>query len=238
MIGGALGLGAACLGGSLLMPGTDGRMVVVVWTLLGVAYALAARAWRGVGLEWLALGGLTVTGLAWGVVFIAQATWGEWAGGVMSHPGLWIGLLLSAAAAGAGPMAGRSRAWPGLAWGVGAALLMTLTATSLEVARSAALLVPGDTTVHRAAVSVWWGVFGAGLIVLGFATRAALVRHAGLALLGVATLKAVAFDLAGVSAEWRVASLLGLGVLMLGVSLGYARLAARAGARPPGAGHG
>jgi len=56
-----------------------------------------------------------------------------------------------------------------------------------------------------------------------------MVRHAGLVLMAVATFKGVIFDLAGVSAEWRVVTFLGLGAMMLGVAVVYAKVSARAG---------
>ena len=43
-----------------------------------------------------------------------------------------------------------------------------------------------------------------------------------------ATAKAAVFDLASVPQVWRVASFVGLGLLMLGVAVGYAKVAARA----------
>ena len=46
---------------------------------------------------------------------------------------------------------------------------------------------------------------------------------AGLGLLGVATVKAVVVDLADVPPIWRVASVLCLGLLMLGVAVVYAK---------------
>lgn len=90
-----------------------------------------------------------------------------------------------------------------------------------------------ETHTQRAAVSIWWGLLGVGLIAGGFWRRLAPVRHTGLALLSVATAKAVFFDLASVSQEWRVVSFLTLGLLLLGVGVVYARLSARAADPPP-----
>jgi uncharacterized membrane protein len=55
------------------------------------------------------------------------------------------------------------------------------------------------------------------------------VRHVGLALLAIATAKAVAIDLAAVPPMWRVVSFIALGLLMLGVAVVYLRLTARFG---------
>ena len=80
--------------------------------------------------------------------------------------------------------------------------------------------------LRRAAVSIWWGLVSVGLIVAGFVARRPLARHSGLALLVLATGKACVFDLAEMPQTWRIASFVGLGLLMLGVAVGYARAAA------------
>jgi uncharacterized membrane protein len=105
--------------------------------------------------------------------------------------------------------------------------VLILLASTSEVARFAASL-SADSTAREAAVSIWWGVFGLGLVVAGFLGAGATIRRAGLALVGVAVAKALLFDLANVRLEGRVASFLGLGLLMLGVAVLYNRIAARA----------
>lgn len=92
------------------------------------------------------------------------------------------------------------------------------------------MLVSTDVTARRAAISLWWGVLAVALIAAGFARNIPAVRHAGLALLGAAALKVITFDLIGVPAGWRIASFIGLGLLMLGVAVGYTKASAKAGA--------
>lgn len=53
------------------------------------------------------------------------------------------------------------------------------------------------------------------------------VRRAGLAMVGVAVLKALAWDLTQVPAIARVISFIGLGMLMMAVTVVYAKLAGR-----------
>lgn len=92
------------------------------------------------------------------------------------------------------------------------------------------MLVSSDVTARRAVISLWWGVLAVTLIAAGFTRRIPAVRHAGLALLGAAALKVVTFDLIGVPAGWRIASFIGLGLLMLGVAVGYGKASVKAGA--------
>ena len=116
-------------------------------------------------------------------------------------------------------------------------VVVLFTATSLEVARVARMLTE-TSAGQRAAVSIWWGIFAIGLLVIGMVRRGSELRRIGLVLLGVATLKAVVFDLTDVSAGWRVASFLILGLIMLTVALAYAKVNALllddATVEPPG----
>jgi uncharacterized membrane protein len=104
--------------------------------------------------------------------------------------------------------------------------VLFFVSTTLEVARSASKLT-SDPLAQGAAVSIFWAMLSVVMLTVGFARRIDLVRHLGLGLLGVAGLKAVVIDLSGVSPEWRIVSLVAVGLLMLGVSLAYAKIAAR-----------
>jgi uncharacterized membrane protein len=104
-----------------------------------------------------------------------------------------------------------------------AALALVFTSTSLEVARIAANLAE-EPRVHAAAVSIWWGIFAVLMIAAGFWRRITPARHAGLGLLAVAMGKAVIMDLQGVPQLWRIASFIGLGLLMLGVAVVYSKV--------------
>jgi uncharacterized membrane protein len=77
-------------------------------------------------------------------------------------------------------------------------------------------------------LSVFWGLVGVGTIVLGLRRDLAIVRVAGLALLGVTVAKLFLFDLATLTAGYRVVSFIGLGVLLLAGALVWQRLRPRA----------
>jgi uncharacterized membrane protein len=104
-----------------------------------------------------------------------------------------------------------------------AALAIVFTSTSLEVARIAANLAE-EPRVRAAAVSIWWGIFAVLMIAAGFWRRITPARHVGLGLLAIAMGKAVILDLQGVPQLWRIASFIGLGLLMLGVAVVYSRV--------------
>lgn len=101
--------------------------------------------------------------------------------------------------------------------------VLLLGATSVDVARIVREFSEVETA-QRAAVSIWWGIGGVGLIVAGFVRKVSALRHAGLALLGVAVAKALIYDLVGVPPGWRVVSFVGLGLMMLAVSVVYAKV--------------
>ena len=141
--------------------------------------------------------------------------------------GLWWGLIVSAAIWFAAIVERRLN--PGrrssrylAAFGMGVAALVVLVATSYEVARIASETFTAESA-QRAAVSIWWGLFAIGLLLLGFLRGAPWLRYAGLSLLALAAAKAVLYDLASVSGVWRAVSFLILGLLMLGVGLVYAK---------------
>lgn len=203
-----------------------------VWVVVGVGASAGSVLVPRLRLERPAAAALGLCALAWCGVYLAEPAL-DWTGGPTLaglHQGLWSGLIVGVTMA-------TMCAW-GLrnvprwvrdrlvmvGWGV--ALFLAWSSTSLEVARLGALAT-GDPTVRKAAISIWWGLFAAGLICAGFWRSAALVRQAGLALMFVAGVKVVVVDLAGVPPAWRVASFLLLGLLMLAVAFGYAKVTAR-----------
>jgi uncharacterized membrane protein len=75
------------------------------------------------------------------------------------------------------------------------------------------------------AVSAWWAVFAAGLVILGFQRRLKAVRIAGLVVSGLAVAKVLVFDLSELDALYRIASVFTLGLVSLGVAYLYHRQA-------------
>ncbi len=221
VIGASLGVAIVYL--LFLHTRAQASSVMVVWLVLSAVLAVVRRVEPRFYLERAALAGLLATTGAWGVAFL-----GGWQGEpAWVHPGL-VGALVIAAvgAAVCRTTARRADAPPNsrevVLMGAIGALLLVFLATTLEAARLAPRLT-SDQTAQRAAISIWWGLFSAPLLAVGFRRKLPPVRYAALALLAIATAKAVVWDLQGVAPAWRVASFLGLGLLMLLVAFAYAR---------------
>lgn len=225
----AAAVGVLVAGAAFVHPESDPVAICLAWLVLAVVVGAARRVEHRLWLDGLAAAFVPAAILPWAAAYPFHRWDGAWAVGL--HPGLWQAGLIAAVTVGLaawvsrGPHRG-SGAAAGLR--IAAAAIGTLLmfgATTLEVVRAAGVLWP-DRLSQQAAVSIWWGLFAIGLLAAGFWRRAPVARHAGLVLLGIATLKAVVFDLAEVSQGARVASFLGLGLLMLAVATVYAKLSA------------
>ncbi|MFN0011952.1 MAG: DUF2339 domain-containing protein [Phycisphaerales bacterium] len=97
-------------------------------------------------------------------------------------------------------------------------------ASTLEVVRLAELGL-SEPRAALAAVSIWWGLLGIAAVVVGFLRRVPPVRYAALTLMTLAAGKVLVIDLAGAPPMARIASLVATGLLMLAVSVIYARVA-------------
>jgi uncharacterized membrane protein len=88
-----------------------------------------------------------------------------------------------------------------------------------------------------AAISVLWTLFAIALLALGFARRAALLRHTAIALFALTAAKVVAVDMARARTPARIISFVVLGGVLIGASFLYHRLKERILARsgPPAA---
>ena len=80
---------------------------------------------------------------------------------------------------------------------------------------------------RHALLSVFWTLYAILLIAIGFGHRAAVLRRIGLGLLALTLIKVLAVDLANVQYFYRVLSLLATGLLLIGTSVAYNKLAAR-----------
>lgn len=164
----------------------------------------------------------------WAVAFASTLYWRSVQEPIFLHPAFWSGMFISGLfALCAWRASSQARAlamqfYPTVCFA--AALMTALIASSAEIARVAAKLFPAAAVGQAAAVTIWWGLFAVALLVLGFARRVPIVRHAGLGLMIIAAAKAVVVDLATVDAAWRVASFIALGALMLGIAAGYAKV--------------
>ena len=76
---------------------------------------------------------------------------------------------------------------------------------------------------ERFSYSVWFMLYGAALLVVGFWRTSAFLRWQALVLLAFTIAKVFLYDMANLSQGYRVLSLLGLGAILLGVSFAYQR---------------
>ena len=177
---------------------------------------------------------MAIAAASWGEACLLEWTDGTW-GEALVHPGLATGLFIAAGSAALAIRHGQHRD-AASRFALAVACLMGgatfLAGTSLEVSRVSAI-VTADQTSRLAAVSIWWASLSLVLLAVGFARQWRSPRYAGLVLIGVAGVKALTVDLEGVSQGWRVVSVLGVGLMMLGVAVLYGKLAARL----EGAGH-
>jgi uncharacterized membrane protein len=221
--------------------------VIVSWMLIAAGVSLLRRVAASLKTDVLGLIVVIAAIGAWAAMFPIWG-WERFNDPPLLHRGLLLALALAAefwwltTRLGAGPRPEDRSASADPAWkrplhelrlvdvsdiarmgGATVPVALCFAASSFEVARVARRLFD-DVTVRGAAVSIWWGVFSIGLLIIGFSRKNTLARRAGLALLAVATLKALILDTASVSTGWRALSVLGLGLLMLGVGIVYARL--------------
>jgi uncharacterized membrane protein len=83
------------------------------------------------------------------------------------------------------------------------------------------------------AVSAWWLVFAAALVVVGFRRTLKPVRVAGLGVAGLAVVKVLLFDLSSLDALYRVGSVFILGLVFLLLAYLYHRQGRMAGGERP-----
>ncbi len=200
--------------------------VVVLWVALAAVAVMLTR--RDVGGLWPYTGLGAV--LAGGAVLVAFAIVAPPYLLVVTDPGevervlLLPGWPLSFAALTValylaprhGPFASR-RTWLELASGVVAVYAVSIGVVD-AFQRMAGGAVPVEELAKQAqvALSVCWTAIGAGVLVVGLIRHHPMLRHAGFALLGIATAKVFVIDLAAMDVAYRALVLAGLGVLLLG----------------------
>ena len=101
----------------------------------------------------------------------------------------------------------------------------TLEAYRYFAASAGAMEVSGEGQWRaQLAVTVTWALFAIALLAGGFLQRQASLRYAAFALLGLSGVKVVLLDMSQARQIYRVISLLGLGLVMVGVSYVYSRI--------------
>jgi uncharacterized membrane protein len=218
-------------------PDVSAASLALLWLVIAMAILTLHRPLPRIGFDLFAISAIGAAAISCAIAWVPD--WMTTPGIPLLHGGFWSAMALLGAAAGwiVWLRGAPKRGSPGptvpdvipavLATGGG----LLLASTSLEIARSATV-VTGDATARNAAVSIWWGLFAVALLVVGFYRQWAILRRAGLALLTVATVKAVVIDMAEVPPMWRVASFIALGLLMLGVAAVYLRISAMLEERP------
>lgn len=117
----------------------------------------------------------------------------------------------------------------GLWLGAGALTLFGVTAEILRYFRQAGLAPGRAQLAGGLAVSAWWLVFAAALVVVGLRRGLRPARLGGLAVAGLAVAKVLLVDLASLDALYRVGSVFILGLVSLLLAYLYNREARRSG---------
>jgi uncharacterized membrane protein len=171
-------------------------------TTLGVVVALAVIAPP----SRLVLTGPTIQGAVWGyLAFVALAA--------ALAIGAYLGTLRPL-----GP-------WPLIGSGVLLVYMVSIAIVDAFAARTGGSTdVEELATQAQVALSVAWTLIGTITFAAALVGRIGPARQAGLALLALATTKVFLFDLASLDVAYRVLSLVGLGVLLLGSAYAYQRL--------------
>jgi uncharacterized membrane protein len=224
-----LALALAMLFGAFVHENGQISSLCLTWLALSLALGAARKFRPALATDAFALVGLAASTVAWILAYAAQ--WTPTTAPLVLHPGLGVAALLSGAWALAthwclqGP--GRTPSARQALFTLAAIAIggVVFSSTTLEVARIAASLAD-DPHVRAAAVSIWWGICAAALVVGGFWKRITPARHIGLSLLALAMAKTLIIDLRGVPPVWRIASFIGLGLLMLGVAVVYSKVSA------------
>jgi uncharacterized membrane protein len=196
--------------------------VVVLWVALAVAAALAYRVDPAGDVAWTApaialFSGATL--VAFGIVAPPDRL-------VVVETGLqpllagwpvaFIALAAALYAAPRHPPLAPWRTWLELASGVVAVYALSVGVVDVFQGQvGGPIAVTELATQAQVALSVCWTSIGAAALLVGFARQHPLLRHAGLGLLGMATIKVFLVDLASMDVAYRAVVLAGVGVLLL-----------------------
>ena len=214
----------------------DDRLPVITVALVWVLYAAAVQALGLLrGRPWLRIAALASLACAGVATFIIQAVYAvtaksDWtvlgnAGFVAGAAGVAVLAWIARVGRSDDP---RTRPWerslatPLLVVAL-AAGLMTVT---LELLAWFHARHGGDVFADAAAlltISLFWTLYGGALVWAGFASKVRAVRLAGMALLGLVIVKVFAVDIRALSEGYRIVSFVGVGVLLLVISLLYQR---------------
>lgn len=207
----------------------DVRQSSLAWVWIGLStFWLIASALIGrQATAWVAIGGGISIAMPWFLAY--PRDWFSSSALLGLHPGLWSALAMGAillVTSRIGPRGLHEKSDSRVSYVtacIAGAIAIALVATSYEAARIASA-VSGVAHAKASAVSIWWAICGSGLVAGGFVGKTPNLRHAGLALLYVAGAKVVIYDFQNVAPSWRIAAFIGIGLLMLIVGIGYAKV--------------
>jgi hypothetical protein len=200
------------------------------WALLGLAVLWPALdhllhrtdgRWYG-GVTWAAAVNQLAGDAASARTAADPAFIGSWALALWGTIAVTVALAAGLLKAGANE--GEARLARAALWVVAGAL--TLFGVTAEIRRYFELASDSRTRAELAsglAVSAWWLVFAAALVLLGFRRSIKQLRLAGLAVAGLAVAKVVIYDLSSLDALYRVGSVFLLGLVMLSLAYVYYR---------------
>jgi uncharacterized membrane protein len=206
-----------------------GSALVAAWALEGAALIQLARRQDDplalpAGLAFLGLAGLHATVVE--APPIALLTGAASLRAAAEALGVLIIALLSVA----WREAVRWRPWLLVAAGAALYLISVTIITAFQPAAGTDFSMVLDLTVRQQGqvlLSACWGTVGVAGLILGLRRNTALVRDVALGLLLLTIGKVFLYDLSTLTSVYRVASFIGLGLLLLGAAFAYQRL------RPP-----
>jgi uncharacterized membrane protein len=207
------------------------------WTLLWAAGGMGMFLWSRFRFSrpmqdtgWCVLGAAAVVWLGYDTVGW-RITEGVTTARFVANVQFLVGASTAAMLAVAVGLLRRAPAPAAVRYGLALIGLIGLWLGSLEIDRffapEAGHLAQNAAMARQTGLSIYWGVFAIGLVLLGFAKRIAGCRYAGLALLVITVGKVLTLDMAEVRYVWRVVSFLGVGLLLVATSIGYTKFSSR-----------
>jgi uncharacterized membrane protein len=118
----------------------------------------------------------------------------------------------------------------------GGALVLLMTFVTLLVKRQfqgAEIDIEFQSQAESYAVSLAWLVTGIGIFIAGIKLGRQTIRYGGLAILVLTVLKVFGYDVFSLGGLWRIASVIGLGLCLVGVGWLYTRFIGRVDIKKP-----
>lgn len=231
---GLLGLGLLLAGLDHRLDRRDGRWYAVIWVGFSLLHLLTTdlEARGRIAPAFIDPWAISLWLATLAVVVLAAGLWRREPAAPQPEPETGSGVRKQRPAL-QQPLEIRPTGIPALLWtAAGAMLFLGVTG---EIVRAFGLAGLSPSTARLAgglAVSAWWALFAAAMVVLGFRLQLRAVRLAGLGVAGLAVLKVLGIDLAELDAFYRIGSVFTLALVSLGVAYLYHRQARKRRAAP------